>query len=107
VDFLLAELLLKTYGSERRETLQQALELYDSFLKRLDAYDILSRENKKLFERFAGNKSSFTLISSQSAEEQRRNKIARLQHEKAVKAKLEVRKLTSNGVEFQLTPRSF
>lgn len=91
VDYLLADLLLRSYGSNRANALQQVLELFESFLNRLDSYGILSADNKKLYERFLENRSSFTLASSTNVEDRRRIKVARFQQEKSLKAKLEVR----------------
>jgi immunoglobulin-binding protein 1 len=88
---MLAELLLKSYGSDRLKVLQNVLQLFETFLSRLDNYGILSVENRKLYERFLENRSSFQLASSSNFEERRKLKVARYQQEKSLKAKLEVR----------------
>jgi hypothetical protein len=87
---LLAELLLKSYGSDRSKTLQDVLQLFEAFLNRLDNYSLLSVGNRKLYEQFLENRSSFQLASSRNMEERRRVKVARYQQEKSFKAKLEV-----------------
>ena len=87
---MLAELLLKSYGSDRSRTLQNVLQLFETFLSRLDNYGILSAENRKLYERFMEHKTSFQLAPSTNIEERRRVKVARYQQEKSLKAKLEV-----------------
>jgi immunoglobulin-binding protein 1 len=88
---MLADLLLKSYGSDRLKVLQNVLQLFETFLSRLDNYGILSVENRKLYERFLENRSSFQLASSSNFEERRKLKVARYQQEKSLKAKLEVR----------------
>jgi immunoglobulin-binding protein 1 len=66
------------------------LHLLETFLNRLDNYGILSVENRKLYEQFSENRSSFQLASSKNMEERRKVKVARYQQEKSLKAKLEV-----------------
>ena len=91
VDHLLAEMLLKSYDGDRRQTLHQASRLYDSFLTRLDQYNILSTNDKKLYDQFQESQASFALAASTNAEERRRVKVARFQEEKALKTRLEVK----------------
>ena len=87
---MLAELLLRSYGSDRQKMLDNVLRLFETFLSRLDHYSILSAENRKLYERFLENRSVFQLALSTNAEERRKIKVARFQEEKNIKAKLEV-----------------
>jgi immunoglobulin-binding protein 1 len=87
---MLAELLLKSYDSDRSKMLQHVLQLFETFLSRLDNYGILSVEHRKLYERFLENRSSFQLASSTNVEERRKVKVARYQQEKSLKTKLEV-----------------
>ena len=94
---MLAELLLRSYGSDRSKTLQHVQQLFEIFLSRLDTYGIMSAENRKLHERFLENRSSFHLASSTDAEERRKVKVARFQQEKSIKAKLEVSLSFSGG----------
>jgi immunoglobulin-binding protein 1 len=90
VDYLLAELILKTYGANRQKLLQRASTLLEDFLTRLDAYELLSKQNKQLLEQYQANEKAFQLASTKDATERRRIKVARFQEEKALKAKLEV-----------------
>ena len=83
-------MLLKSYNGDRRQTLREASGLLDGFLTRLDQYDILSASDKKLYEQFQENSTSFTLAASTNAEERRRVKVARFQEEKTLKTRLEV-----------------
>jgi TAP42-like family. len=59
VDYLLAELLQRSYSSDRETLLRRALEYYESFLSRLDDYDLLSPNEKILYERYSENPSAF------------------------------------------------
>lgn len=86
-------MLLKSYDGDRQQTLGQASGLYDTFLSRLDQYNILSGGNKKLYEQFQESPTAFTLAESTNAEERRRIKVARFQEEKALKTRLEVFRL--------------
>jgi immunoglobulin-binding protein 1 len=90
VDYLLAELLLKSYEKTRLASLQRSSRLLESFLERLDQYSTLSKADRKLYERFQDNRSGFSLLSTANAEERRRVKISRFQEEKQLKKKLEV-----------------
>lgn len=81
---------MKSYEGDRRWTLHEASGLFDGFLTKLDQYGILSASDKKLFEQFQDNSTSFTLAASTNAEERRRVKVARFQGEKALKTRLEV-----------------
>lgn len=91
VDYMLADVLMKTYNDDRKSTLRQASQLLESFLTRLDLYGLLSPADHKLLERYLENRLAFTIVSSSNPEERRKVKIARFQEEKALKQKLEVR----------------
>ena len=93
VEYLLGELLLKSYDGDRRRSLREASRLLDGFLTRLDQYDILSASDKKVYEQFQESPNSFTLAASNNAEERRRVKVARFQEEKVLKTRLEVNTL--------------
>lgn len=88
--YLLAELLLRSYGANRQQLLQQASLMLERFLSRLDSYDLLSKENQKLLEKYQDSRETFQLASTADAAERRRIKVARFQEEKELKMKLEV-----------------
>ncbi len=90
VDYLLADLLLKSYDESRLASLNRSTSLLDGFLNRLDQYSLLSSPDRKLYEQYQENKAKFSLVSSSSPEERRRLKISRFQEEKQLKKKLEV-----------------
>jgi TAP42-like family len=91
VDYLLADLLLKSYGANRREQLQSAAELLEAFLTRLESYELLSKQNKDLLERYQEDRSSFQLAAAGDPNERRRVKVERWREEKGLKSKLEAR----------------
>jgi immunoglobulin-binding protein 1 len=90
VNYLLAELLLRTYGFNRQKLLQQASELLEDFLTGLESYELLSKQNKKLLDQYQNSRKEFQLAATADAAERRRIKVARFQEEKGLKTKLEV-----------------
>ena len=103
VDYLLADLLLKSYDQNRLHSLRKASQLLDNFLERLDQYNMLSALDRKLYERYQETKSSFSLLATSNVEERRKFKISRFQEEKQLKQKLEVRIPLSHIYELNLT----
>ena len=90
VECLLAQLLLKTHGLDRRATLRRALSLYDKFLTRLRDYDLLSPSDVKLQERFSEDPEDFTLGSLGNPAQRRERKVASYKEEQALKAQVKV-----------------
>lgn len=90
VEYLLADLLQRSYNSNREATLMTALQNYERFLTRLYHYDILNDKDKKLYERYTANPRSFTLVLANDAAARRETKINRFREEKELKQKLEV-----------------
>ena len=89
VDYLMAELLQKSYDGNRLAALQRVSTLLDKFLTRLDQYSMLSADERKLFERYQETKAGFSLLPA-NPEDRRKLKIKRFQEEKDLKKKLEV-----------------
>jgi immunoglobulin-binding protein 1 len=89
VDFLLAELLQRSYEGDRLAALTRVAELLDGFLLRLDQYSLLAESDRKLFERYQEEKTRFSILPK-NPEDRRRLKIRRFQEEKELKRKLEV-----------------
>lgn len=89
IDFLLADLLQRSYDGGRLAALRRVSSLLDSFLTRLDQYSILSSDDRKLYERCRDAGSSFSLLPT-NMEDRRRVKIKRFQEEKELKRQLEV-----------------
>lgn len=109
VDYMLAELLLKTYGPDRRQLLQQASELMNNFLSRLDSYKLLSKQDRELWEQYQIDRKGFQLASTSNPAERRRIKVARFQLEKDLKAKLELLKTRTgqNSVDEEIIRRLY
>lgn len=91
LDYYLAELILKKIGNDRKDNLQQARHHYESFLRLLDNYRILSKEDEKLLETYTENPKTFSTTSITSGSTRRAAKIARYKQEKELKAILQVR----------------
>lgn len=90
VDYLIAEMLQRSYDGNRLAALHRISNLMDGFLARLDQYSMLSSDDRKLFERYQETKAKFTLLPT-NPEDRRRIKIKRFQEGKDLKKKLEVR----------------
>lgn len=86
----LAELVQRGPTSDREAVLRQALEQYETFLTRLDEYELLSGGDKKLLEHYMANPSTFTLAPVNDAAARRDVKVKRFREEKELKQKLEV-----------------
>lgn len=90
IHFHIGELTLRRTAGERRRNLQYARGSLEKFLKILDSYDALSRDDFKMYEGYLENPDSFAAASTTDAAQRRNMKIARFKEEKALKSKLEV-----------------
>lgn len=90
MDYLLAHLLLKSYDDDRRGLLQRAANSFTAFLGKLNAYELLSKQNQQLLDKYLEDSSSFCLAPSNDAAGRRHVKVGRYQEEKKLKAQLEV-----------------
>jgi immunoglobulin-binding protein 1 len=106
IDFDLAELLMRQNRKERKIALLSAQDAYKRYLNRLDDYELLSKNNKKLFERYLENPTNFSTVASKDPATRRDTKIARFKEEKELKTKLEVR-IASNIVQVKLISTPF
>ncbi|KAI2789786.1 hypothetical protein POX_d05284 [Penicillium oxalicum] len=89
LEYHLAELMQRASSSDREAALRRALQQYENFLTRLDEYELLSAGDKKLFERYIANPSTFTLAPLDDAAARRDIKVRRFREEKELKQKLE------------------
>lgn len=90
LQYHLAELVQRTSRADRESVLRQALDCYERYLTQLDEYELLSGGDKKLFERYVANPSTFTLAPMNDAAARRDVKVKRFREEKELKQKLEV-----------------
>jgi immunoglobulin-binding protein 1 len=90
INFYLADLVLKRTGGDRKAILIQARDHYERFLQLLDSYDMLSRADAKLFEKFTESPNTFSIASTTDAAARRGTKIARFKEQKELKQKFEV-----------------
>lgn len=63
---------------------------YGAYLDRLEAYEILSASDQKLFEEYLDNPDGFSTASSKDLAARRSVKIERFKQEKELRQKLEV-----------------
>lgn len=90
LEYHIAELIQRDSSSDRESMLRKALDQYERFLTRLDEYELLSVGDKKLFEQYMANPSTFTLAPMNDAAARRDTKVRRFREEKELKQKLEV-----------------
>ena len=90
IDYYLAELITKDCVTSRRGVLERAREAYERYLGLLDNYDMLSKADKKLYERLLHNRNDFALLSNSDLTARRDTKISRFKQEQELKLKLEV-----------------
>lgn len=95
LSYHLAELTLRITTTQhsttaRKQNLRRASQDYETYLKRLDTYDILSRADRALLETYQEAPQTFTTTPSapSDASARRDKKIARFKAEKALKQKL-------------------
>ncbi|EXJ84389.1 hypothetical protein A1O3_05056 [Capronia epimyces CBS 606.96] len=89
VDYLLADMKVRAYGTDRESSLREASELFESYLTRLDHYGLLEPSDRQLYEQFLEQRASFRIVPSNNPEEKRKIKVARFQSERSLKQKLE------------------
>ncbi|KAJ5488934.1 hypothetical protein N7539_003824 [Penicillium diatomitis] len=89
LEYYLAELMQRASSSDREKSLRRTLQLYESFLSRLENYELLSPGDKKLFEQYMANPFTFTLAPLNDATARRDIKVRRFREEKELKQKLE------------------
>lgn len=89
LNYRIAELVLRIHSRERKANLQRAQKSYDRYLKQLDDYDMLSKDDTALLEQYQDAPNTFSTASTADAAARRETKIRRFKEEKALKQKLE------------------
>ncbi|KAK3678101.1 Type 2A phosphatase-associated protein 42 [Recurvomyces mirabilis] len=90
LNYRIAELVLRVNGYENRKAnILQAQKRYERFLKQLDNYDLLIKDDAALFEQYHEAPNTFSTASTTDAAARRDAKIRRFKDEKALKQKLE------------------
>ena len=89
LDYRIAELVLRINTRERKANLQRSQQSYEQYLKQLDNYDMLSKNDAALLEQYQDAPSTFSTASTSDAAARRETKIRRFKEEKALKQKLE------------------
>lgn len=100
VYYYLADLTLRRTAelSARKDILIQGRAYYDRFLKLLDSYDILSKSEVALYERYTESRDDFSVVATSDMVARRAEKIAKLKEEKELKRKLEVIRPVSSAI---------
>lgn len=90
LNYRIAELILRVNGQEQRKAnLQKAQQSYERYLKQLDNYDLLSKDDVKLFEQYHESPNTFSTASTSDPAARRDAKIKRFKEEKVLKQKIE------------------
>jgi hypothetical protein len=93
VDYFLADALFKNATStpaERRDAVLEASKIWERFLQRLDQYELLKKDEARMWERYTENRETFEVAGAVDAAKRREVKISRFRDEKDLKTKLAV-----------------
>ncbi|KAL2374599.1 TOR signaling pathway regulator TapA [Blastomyces gilchristii SLH14081] len=99
VDYILADLLQKSYDTDRLKSLQRSQDEYEKYLESLDQYGLLSPEDKKLYERYTENPRFFSIAPLNDAAARRNIKVSRFRDEKELKQRLEYLSQSQNSLQ--------
>ena len=91
VDYFLGDLIPKQITVDRKTLLHEAQDAYGQYLHRLDRYDMLSKSDRKVYEKWQDNRDTFSVLTGSDASKKRETKVARFRQEKELTQKLEVR----------------
>ncbi|KAK5078088.1 Type 2A phosphatase-associated protein 42 [Lithohypha guttulata] len=92
IDYLLAELTMRSYSpTDRKVQLDEASQMFERVVTRLDEYSLLRAASKKLLEAYKDGPRTFRIVPETAGMEAKRNtKIRRFQEEKELKARLQL-----------------
>ncbi|OJD12300.1 hypothetical protein AJ78_07076 [Emergomyces pasteurianus Ep9510] len=99
VDYILADLLQRSYDTDRIKSLQRSRDEYEKYLESLDQYGLLSPGDRKLYERYAESPWSFRLAPLNDAAARRNIKVSRFREEKELKHRLEYLSQNQNSLQ--------
>lgn len=88
LNFRLAALCMRTSHRDRKAVLLRSQQHYTTFLQQLDSYDVLSKDDSRLFEQYRGSPQTFSTAPNDPAK-RREQKIKRFKEEKSLKQRLE------------------
>lgn len=88
LNYRLAELCMRTNHQDRKAVITRSQRYYNSYLQQLDNYDILSKDDTKLYEQYRESPQTFSTAARDPAL-RREQKIKRFKEEKALKQQLE------------------
>ncbi|PGH36989.1 hypothetical protein GX50_00225 [[Emmonsia] crescens] len=99
IDYILADLLQRSYDADRIKSLQRSRDEYEKYLESLDQYGLLSPDDKKLYERYTDNPRLFSLAPLNDAAARRSIKVSRFREEKEMKQRLEYLSQNQNSLQ--------
>ncbi|KAL8854374.1 MAG: hypothetical protein Q9221_000861 [Calogaya cf. arnoldii] len=88
INHYLGELLRQDSTTNRKTLLQQSQTAYELYLKLLDTYDMLSKADAKLYQRYLSSRDDFSLLSISDPTARRNTKISRYKQEQELNLKL-------------------
>jgi immunoglobulin-binding protein 1 len=89
LNYRIAELVLRINNRERKANLERAQRSYGRYLKQLDDYEMLSKNDAGLAEQYKESPNTFSTASTSDAAARRETKIRRFKEEKALKQRLD------------------
>ncbi|KAI4124741.1 MAG: hypothetical protein LQ338_004659 [Usnochroma carphineum] len=99
INHFLGDLIRRDCSADRKVVLQEAQAAYERYLKLLDRYDMLSKADSDLYQRYLSERGDFSLLSASDATARRNTKIARYKQEQELKLKLEYLAQVPLGLE--------
>lgn len=81
---------MRVSSQDRKNILRAARDAYERYLSLLSHYDVFSSVDKKMYEAYTENPTTFSTISTTNFEARRAAKIANFRLEKELKQKIEV-----------------
>ncbi|KAF2719134.1 phosphatase 2A-associated protein [Polychaeton citri CBS 116435] len=89
LNYRTAELCMRMNGQNRKDVLHKAQKSYQRYLRQLDDYSILSKDDERLLEHYEDSPSTFSVAATKDAAAKRDTKIRRFKEEKALRQKLD------------------
>lgn len=99
INYRLGELRMNVSTSNRKTTILNTRSSYVSYLKQLDGYDILSKNDAKLLEAYEESPDTFSTTGTQDPARRREQKIQRFREEKALKQTLAQLEQNTTSIE--------
>lgn len=89
LNYRIAELIMRLHEGDRKTNLLRTQRSYETYLKQLENYTMLTKDDLALWEQFQESPDTFSTASTTDVAARRDTKIRRFKEEKALKQKLE------------------